>query len=540
MARAALLLLTALAGWSQAAAAREVVQASAAGDVSVTVYRDPDRGVDDRINRDWPQGFAMISETRTVTLPPGESTIRFEGVAEGMVAVSAIVTGLPGGTIEKNRNADLLSPAALVDGTLGNRVTVTRTNPATGQEVAESAVIRTRADGGLVLQTSQGYEAVRCAGVPERLSFDRVPDGLSAQPVFSIDTRDASGGTYQVVLTYLAWGFDWQAHYVGTFQQGSKGKEKLRLRSWLTLVNDNGQSFDDATLLVIAGKLNVESDFQQLSDPPRARPLQLTCYPIGSTAEGSPEDYPVPGGGYPPPPAPPPPMAMAPAPIMVTAQMRAGAMEADTLAMVATEEALGDLKLYRVPERVTVAAKSMKQVAFLDKDSVEGEVEYRLTCSPWANGFYPAGMRRVLMTKNDKKHGLGVALPMGGVTLFEPSSAGDLLVGEETLRDYAEGQDVEISLGESPSAFGVCELIPREEEREESHPWQPLRAKLTNANRYPIKARVELGLPSQWKIREKLKGLVVKDGQWMIERTVPANGSLDIEWAMRSSDAETD
>jgi hypothetical protein len=27
-----------------------------------------------------------------------------------MVAVSAIVTGLPGGTIEKNRNADLLSP----------------------------------------------------------------------------------------------------------------------------------------------------------------------------------------------------------------------------------------------------------------------------------------------------------------------------------------------------------------------------------------------------------------------------------------------
>lgn len=231
---------------------------------------------------------------------------------------------------------------------------------------------------------------------------------------------------------------------------------------------------------------------------------------------------------------------------MVTAQYREAAMAPVPMAvtsmdvMKATEENLGDLKLYRVPERVTVAAKSMKQVAFLDKDGVEGEVEYRITCSPWANGFYPTGMRRVLVTKNDKKHGLGVALPMGGVTLFEPSPAGDLLVGEETLRDYAEGQDVEISLGESPSAFGVCELIPREEEREESHPWQPLRAKLTNANRYPIKARVELGPPSQWKIREKLKGLVVKDGQWVIERTVPANGSLDIEWAMRSSDAETD
>ena len=213
MARAALLpLALVLAGIGGGAHAREAVQASAPGNVSVTIYRDPDRGEGEAIRAGWPRGFAMISETRSVTLPPGESTIRFEGVAEGMVAVSAIVTGLPGGTIEKNRNADLLSPASLVDGTLGNRVTVTRTNPATGQAVSQNAVVRTRADGGLVLQTEAGFEAVRCSGLPEKLTFDSVPAGLSAQPVFSIDTRDASGGTYSIVLTYLAWGFDWQAH----------------------------------------------------------------------------------------------------------------------------------------------------------------------------------------------------------------------------------------------------------------------------------------------------------------------------------------
>src|SRR5688500_6638244 len=172
------------------------------------------------MRRGWPRGFAMITETRTVTLPPGQSTIRFEGVAEGMVAVSAIVTGLPGGTIEKNRNADLLSPAALVDGTLGNRVTITRTNPATGEAVSEDAVVRTRADGGLVLQTGAGFEAVRCAGLPETLGFVHVPAGLSAQPVFSVDTRDPAGGTYTVELTYLAWGFDWQANYVAPLDEG--------------------------------------------------------------------------------------------------------------------------------------------------------------------------------------------------------------------------------------------------------------------------------------------------------------------------------
>ena len=213
MRRAALLLsLAMVAGQPAGAQSRTPVEASNPSALAVTVYRDPTRGESEAMDPDWPEGFAMISETRTVTLPRGESTVRFEGVAEGMVAVSAIVTGLPGGTIEKNRNAELLSPAALVNGALGNRVTITRTNPATGQARSEQAVVRTRADGGLVLQSSEGYEAVRCAGLPEKLTFDRIPAGLSAQPVFSIDTRDASGGTYEVVLTYLAWGFDWQAN----------------------------------------------------------------------------------------------------------------------------------------------------------------------------------------------------------------------------------------------------------------------------------------------------------------------------------------
>ena len=216
---------------------RPAIEASAPTAQAVTIYRDPNRGTGQRMERQNPQGFAMISETRTVTLPPGQSTIRFTGVAEGMVAVSAIVTGLPGGTIEKNRNADLLSPASLVDGTLGNRVRVTRTNPGTGEETTTSAIIRTRADGGLVLQSDTGFEAVRCSGIPERLGFDRVPAGLSSEPVFSIDTADEAGGTYTVTLSYLAWGFDWEANYVAIMREdvprnAPDGDVRFDLTSW--------------------------------------------------------------------------------------------------------------------------------------------------------------------------------------------------------------------------------------------------------------------------------------------------------------------
>lgn len=533
--RLPLLLAVALLALAPASAmaqdARATVDASAPTGLAVTVYRDPNRGEGGQMNRNWPRGFAMISETRTVTLPPGQSTVRFEGVAEGMVAVSAIVTGLPGGTIEKNRNADLLSPAALVDGTLGNRVTVRRTNPVTGAEEEQGAVIRTRADGGLVLQTDQGYEAVRCAGVPERLEFSRTPAGLSAQPVYSIDTVDPRGGTYSVTLTYLAWGFDWQANYVATLAEGGTGDDvALRLMSWLTILNDNNQSFPDAELMAVAGTLEVVSDYQGLADPPQARPLQLTCYPLGSTAAGSPvpdysaKDYladdAVGYGRYPG--APPPP----PAPAMMA--MRSQEIVV-TGARIAEQEQLGDLKLYRFPEAVTVSAKGLKQVAFLDRDAVRGRLLYLTSCEPGTHDSRSSPVDLLFATVNDRAHGLGVALPSGNVAFFEPSSSGDLLVGSPNLRDHAEGQDVELELGQSSQVMAQCNELTDHDAA--SPRWTRMRAVISNANDAPVTLRLQQGWSSQWTVRGR--GSRVRDGQRIIEVSVPANGQRTVEWDVR-------
>ncbi len=504
---------------------RAIVEASEPESLAVTVYRDPGRGPGDTMNTRWPQGFAMISETRTVTLPPGESRIRFEGVAEGMVAVSAIVTGLPGGTIEKNRNADLLSPAALVDGSLGNRVTITRTNPGTGEAASEEAIIRTRADGGLVLQTQDGYEAVRCSGLPERLTFDDIPDGLSSEPIFSIDTRDASGGTYTVTLSYLAWGFDWEASYVATLHEGGDSEDlRFDLTSWLTILNDNGQSFPDAELMAVAGTLNVTSNFRDLADPPTARPLRLTCYPIGSTARGSPVGYPPP----PPPPPPPAQMAMMADGIVVTgSRVQREVMEAAAPVM-AGEEQLGDLKLYRVPVPVDVNAQGLKQVAFLREEGVEGELVYESDCTPWNWNADPAPARLLLETVNDDEHGLGVALPTGTVSVFERGPRGELLVAEETLRDYASGQDVELSLGESAQVFVTCNHAGAKDPREGGARWMDARATLTNANPHPVTVRVQLGFNSQWRFRGLRERL--RNGQRIVLVNVPANGTRVLDW----------
>lgn len=512
--------------------AREVVDAAPPSDMAVTIYRDPDRAADAALDRRNPQGLAMISETRRVTLPKGEATIRFEGVAEGMIGVSAIVTGLPGGTIEMNRNAQILSPAALVDGTLGNRVTITRTDPATGEARSEQAIVRTRADGGLVLETAQGFEAVRCSGLPEKLAFARVPAGLSARPVFSLDTRSPEGGTFEVTLTYLAWGFDWQANYVATLAEpgapAKAGEEvALDLRSWLTLVNDNGQGFDAARLQVVAGRLNVESDYRSLADPPTGEPLRLECYPFGSTADGVPIAYPPP----PPPPAPPPPPMAAQA-MRAEAITVTGARVAAADVMTAREEDLGDLKLFRVPERVDVSAKVMKQVAFLDKQGVRARYLYEASCDRYAgpgeSGEAPDPARLLLVTRNEESRGLGVALPQGAMTLYEPSPRGDQLAGQSSLRDYARGQEMELKLGASGQVFARCTATgtgaaPRG--------WTAMRAQLTNANPHPVKLRLQLAPPG---IAVQVPGrVVVTNGMQTVEVTLPANAARSFDWRLR-------
>lgn len=511
------------------AEARTVVEASAPESLAVTVYRDPDRDREMRLN--WLNGFAMISETRTVALPPGESRIRFDGVAESMVAVSAIVTGLPGGTIEKNRNADILSPAALVNGALGNRITITRTNPATGKETSEPAIVRTRADGGLVLQTGAGYEAVRCAGIPERLTFDEVPAGLSPNPVYSVDTKSESGGTYTVTLTYLASGFDWNAHYVATFAKAGQERErKLNLTAWLTLANGNGQSFPGAELMAVAGKLKIRSDYRDLGTPPRGEPLRLTCYPIGSTSAGT---------RYPPPPPPPPAPAMMMEDAIVVTGSRVMAQEmayAPAAVMKAVEEALGDLKLYRVTEPVTVAAKAQKQVAFLALDAVEGALIHRASCLPGMAGQEMLA-DVVLRSTNEEAFGLGRALPAGGVTVFEPSAYGPLLIAEDKMEDRAVGQEVEIAIAPSSQVKAVCEAgrgrVLGEFDVHDGN-WHELAASITNDGAETVEAEIAIANSAQWEVRKPSRKTAMQNGMKVIRVTVPAGETRSLRWQVRN------
>ncbi|MGL5838632.1 MAG: DUF4139 domain-containing protein, partial [Sphingorhabdus sp.] len=291
-----------IAAFASPTHAQTITTSEAPETVSLTVYRATNRG-EAPINANWPQGYALITETRTVQIPAGESLIRFEGVAEGMFPESAIVTGLPKGVKEKNRDARLLSPSGLVDAYLKREVTLTRTSKATGKTSEQQAIITAGPGGGVILQTAEGYEALHCTGLPERMHYGRVPQNLSAKPTLSVITQSDQPVTAKLTLTYMAAGFDWQANYVAQVKNGeaaADGKSKVDLFAWLTLANGGNQSFANANTMAIAGSPNRVRRAQQ--PRPTGSALQLQCWPVQRTHQ-----VPYNPGYLPSPPPPPPP-----------------------------------------------------------------------------------------------------------------------------------------------------------------------------------------------------------------------------------------
>lgn len=513
--RAALLLLLVLAG-AMPARAQTVVTSAGPDKVSVTLYRDPNRAAQGAINRSYPQGFALITETRTVTIPAGPAVIRFEGVAGNILPESALVSGLPDGVEEKNLDANLLSPRSLFDRALGRRVLVRRTNPATGKAQLLQATLRSSADGAAVLQFGGAYGDLRCSGLPEAIVYDGVPEGLSAKPTLSVKTTAKAQRQVTLTLSYLSGGFDWQADYVIAMRKDGQSAD---LFAWITLASTDITSFIDADTQVVAGKINRTANSNY---GPRnfasASYLPLQCWPLPEYDLSSEERYSA--DAMPPPPPPPPP---APAPPPPAEPMVMG-IATISEAKLATAEDLGDLKLYRFPTRVTVASQSQKQVGLMNKPGVKLAPVYVSEIMR-----ENAQTALLLRGKNTRANGLGAPMPAGKAAVFSDVGGQVLLVGESAIDDKAVDEVIEFRMGRPQSVSAqVVGTRRRPDDRTIAYALT-----VTNDQPWPVTYEAKIHLYDYEKMARSSSRLGRKDGASFWTTEVPANGTATLSYAVR-------
>jgi hypothetical protein len=499
-------------------------------DLIVTVYRAPYRN-GGSIDLDNLQGFALITEVRTVHLPAGKSRLRFEGVADGIEPASAIVTGLAGGVIEKNRDARLLSPSALVAATLGKPVELLRTTPKTGKTERLSGTLLSDASGGLVFQTAQGIEALRCSGLPETFSFAPVAD-LSARPTLSVEVRSPRAETKQVTLSYLSRGFDWAADYTATLSADGK---RVDLGAWVTLANANAVAFPSAHTQMVAGRVNREDG--ELDPIDMGGPILARCWPRGSTSDM--------------------PMILRERSLnfdsmkAMPASARAAAPRLQEYAVVTaqkvTQEQLGDLKLYRVPERTTLASRQSKQVRLMDRAGIPVATVYGADLRA-DDTAATAPAHRLLRTMNTAVNHLGLALPSGTVAVFATRADQRLLEHESGMRDIAVNEELEIDMGVSPDVqvSVVKQEVTVDSVHADTLPLVPgvidLRSvtvgdvksiEISNARPTDIQFELRLQLEAGARVVRANQALGAKNGRPIFRLHVPANEMVTVRYQIQ-------
>jgi hypothetical protein len=456
-------------------------------------------------------GLVMVSETRTVEIPAGVSTIVFRGVADQIVPQTAALEGLPAVLLESNFDYDLMTPGAVIAKSHGEHVQLVRTDQATGRTTVREAILRTGPEG-IVLDVDGKTEALNCSGLDEKLVFPRVPPGLADEPRLSMTIRAASAGKYTVQLSYLALGIDWSADYVARIDPDDR---TLTLTGWLTLVNRAGTTFADTPAEVVAG--NLARDEEETQPPgPTIVSESPQCWPIGSFAlRRELLDRRFKRA-----------LLEQTSPVVVVGNEVQEVVVTGARAPMAQMRELGDYKLYAVPEPTTIAARQSKQVQFLSEQQVPFTRVYQFIVNEDSimddDDFEVRRPAVLLRLQNKESDGLGKPLPAGVVSVMETRGSGAMLAGQDRINDTPVGLPVDLTLGLAMDVWIEPRVTKEQTIEHADHDEERATVEVRLGNDKPVPITLEYRQPSMgegFRIVRESRPHTLKDG--------------DIQWTLR-------
>ena len=433
------------------------------------VSLDGEPGIDITIYTD---NQALVQDTRQVTFTGERQTVEFKNVSAQIRPETATLASPGIHIIEQNFDYDLLSPAKIMENAVGQTITLVRTNPASGAETREQAVVLA-ANGGVVLQIGNRIEVLRDDGLPVRVIFDKVPPNMRADPTLSM-TLQAPAGTREAALRYLTPGLGWRADYVALFEEGADGNVgKIDVQGWVTLTNNSGVTYANADTVLVAGT-------------PRL---------VGN------------GGGDP----------------GIGAMVEAGTESG-------TRGRLGDYYLYPIAAPTTIANLQTKQVSFLDVHGAPAVHGYEAVFDWMQNSTTPLNVATNYQFSSSAQGGLGDQLPAGIVRFYIRDARGSpQFIGEHAIGHTPMGSRLSITTGQ---AFDV-KVQPVMESRSKagSSRWKTaMRYTVSNALPKPVKVSVvQAGLSGDTRIAEQSLPNAWKDADragWLVE--VPANAKAEL------------
>lgn len=357
----------------------------------------------------WGQipGYAMVRQDRSIEVDAGVSTVSFVDVAALLDPTTVRFESLsdPDGTrvLEQDYRFDLLSMDKMLERYIDKTI-IFQGKEVTLLSVAGGGMLLRGQDGRIQFQ--EGYNGV---------VFPSLAEGLITRPTLVWTLDAAAAGTQETRVTYQTGGITWWADYNLLFEPGEdENTGTLDVGAWVSILNQSGGSYENATLKLVAG------DVHRVEPPQAQRMYARTEMGYAADAKGF------------------------------------------------EEKAFFEYHLYTLGRPVTIPDRSTKQIELFD--TARNVPARKVLLYDGAAGVYWHGDQPMidqgfgvqsnakvavyLEFDNSKENGLGIPLPSGRVRVSQTDDAdgSQEFIGEDVIDHTPREEEVRIKLG---NAFDV-------------------------------------------------------------------------------------
>jgi len=431
--------------------------------VSVTIYN---------------MGMGLVRENRTVSLPKGISVLRYEDVADQIIPQSVRVEAKSGKltVFEQNYEYDLISNSRLMDKYIGKDVTIYKYDEATKTEKAVTATLIANNDGPVF---KVGNEIA--LGYPGRISVPTIPANLYSKPTLNWKLSNDSGSDLSLDVSYQTNGMNWSSDYVMVLANDEKS---TGLNCWVTLDNQSGTEFKNATLQLVAG--NVQRRSQQNYHPDQYRSL-------GKSVQ-----------------------------MDAVSEMAAPQFE---------QENLSEFYLYTLDQPTDIGYRQTKQVQLFSAQNINVTKRFIFENLPMYSGdeknFNRASVRYDF--KNSSDNSLGRPMPKGIVRVYKADSKGrQQLLGEDDIDHTPNNEEVKIITGEAFDVVANGKQINYENFSIGNGYRATYEVSLRNRKKEDITIRLYANLGGEWKIT-KSNQKFEKESQYKAFFDVPVKADSEVK-----------
>jgi hypothetical protein len=452
------------------------VQVSTASDrttLSLTVYNS---------------NLALVREVRRMYLQSGTFVLRFEDVPQSINPASVQLRSLgePGklSILEQNYAYDQLDPQKLLQKYVGREVTLVQREQDGGSTrwVQTKATLLSDANGAV---WKIGDEIVTGA-VADSYRFPELPAGLYNKPtlLWTVDNRVAN--EQRVEVSYLTGGMSWSADYALSV---NREETDAGLEGWITLTNNSGTAFENASLQLVAGQVH------QVTPMPR----MMSDMAFAAKAEAAPAAPPF------------------------------------------QQQAFSEYHLYTLSRPASIQNDESKQISLLSAERVPVEKYFEADGQPYyyrnpqgIGNAIPEPVNVYYRFKNDESAGLGMPLPEGTVRVYQNDANGaEEFIGEDAIQHTPKDETVRVNVGE---AFDiVCERKETDYKRLPNNSAE-MEYQITLRNHKDSAVTVEVREPvgGTWEVESSnYKSTKIDASTMGFEIPVEKNGSATLDYRVR-------